>query len=119
LRNVLTYGKLTKDELREELVELTSRLSATYSDLAGQLQDQQRDYLSTYARSPGNSVAAKNREAQYYCEDLTRQIIGTRATINALVLARDLIVFLFLSKAPDIVPFPEIASFDADGMVTV
>ena len=119
MQNTNSYGKLTSEQLREELVELTSVLSAAYGELASLLMDQQRDYLSAYSRSPGSSVAAKNREAQYYTEDLTRQVIDKRAYINSIVLKRELAMFLLSNTRSNEVPFPTIADLDSDGLAVV
>ena len=116
MQNTLTYGQLTKKELLEELVELTSVLASAYGELALILQDQQRDYLQAYVRSPGNSVAAKNREAQHYTEELTRQLFDKRAYINSIVLKRELTMFLLSGAKSNEVPFPLIGSLDSEGL---
>ncbi len=118
MRTVNEYGSLTNDELREELVQITATLALEYKDMGAMLADQHRDFLNDYIRSPGGSVAAKNRDAQYNSMDVTSQIIGKRAVINGLVLCRDLITFLLLSKEPGAIPFPTIASFDEDGLAS-
>jgi hypothetical protein len=72
------------------------------------MADHQQDYLQAYSTSPGSSVAAKNRDAEYYTTDLSRQIMERRAQINSLVLVRDLIVFILLERQPGPVPFPDL-----------
>ncbi len=119
MRNVTTYNTLTLQEQREELVAITSALAAEYEHLGIALSDHQRDYLRDYAVSPGNSVAAKNREAQYANMELATEIFHMRAKINSLIICRDLLVFLLLSKQPDAIPFPDVAAMDAEGLATV
>lgn len=116
MRNVSTYGKLERDELQAELVEVTGALAEEYSSIGSDLADQHRDFLQDYVRSPGSSVAAKNREAQYNSMDITQQIIHSRAKINSLTLCRDLLVFLLISREPGAIPFPNVAAFDEEGM---
>jgi hypothetical protein len=82
------------------------------------MADHQQDYLQAYSTSPGSSVAAKNREAQYYTTDLTRQILERRAKINSLLLCRDLITFILLERAPGSLPFPELGHLDTDACTT-
>lgn len=117
MRNVTTYNKLTTEEMRDELVVVTSALAAEYEQLGVMLADQHRDFLEDYARSPGGSVAAKNRDAQYANQEVTKQIIIARAKVNSFTLCRDLLVFLLLSNEPGTVPFPVVADFDDDGLV--
>jgi len=119
VRNVNSYDKLTLDQLREELVVVTSALAASHEDLGGRLSHYHRDYLVAYAHSASSSVAGKNREAQYqYLED-GAQIIQERAKINSLVLCRDLLIFMVTSRLPGNVPFPTISQEDADGLAVV
>jgi hypothetical protein len=47
------------------------------------------------------------------------KIIQIRATINGLVLCRDLIVFILLSREPGVLPFPSIATEDSEGVATI
>ena len=112
-------GQATRDELRAELVQVTTALDSKYSELAVTMQDHQREYLSAYIKEPATSVAAKNRAAQYWCEDLTRQVIQQRAEINSIVLKRDLIVFLMMDEKPGAVPFPDLVSLDSEGLASV
>jgi hypothetical protein len=119
MHSTTTYGNLTEEELRFELVELTSVLSSAYGELSILLQDQQRDYLQAYSRSPGSSVAAKNREAQYFTEELTRQVFDKRAYINGIVLKRELSMFLLSGAKVNEVPFPTIGNLDNDSLAVV
>jgi hypothetical protein len=119
MRNVTTYNQLTEEEQREELVAVTSTLAAEYEHLGILLSDHQRDYLRDYATSPGNSVAAKNREAQYNNMELATEIFQMRAKINSLTLCRDLLTFLLISRLPGATPFPSVAAMDEEGLATV
>ena len=119
MRNVSDYSKMGTGDLKLELIELTAVLSSHYTDLAHALGEQQSDYLTAYAQSPGGSVSAKNREAQHYTLEWTRQIFEARANINSLVLARDLLVLLLNGTPPNPVPFPEIGRLDEDACSVV
>jgi hypothetical protein len=112
-------GQATRDDLRAELIQVTTALDGKYSELSITMQDHQREYLKAYVQEPATSVAAKNRAAQYWCEDLTRQIIQQRASINSIVLKRDLIVFLLIDDKPNVVPFPELVTLDSEGLGTI
>lgn len=88
------YSQLTDEQLRDELVVVFSHLFSAHRELGTLVSDQHRAYLEAYARSPGSSVAAKNREAQFQTQDESRDIIQLRALINSLTEARNLIVLL-------------------------
>lgn len=119
MRNVTTYDKLSTPELRTELVEVTSRLVAEYNDLGARVADYHRDYLTDYAQAAESSVAGKNRVAQHANLEAGARIVESRATINGLILCRDLLVFLALSREPGTLPFPSIANEDGDGVPTI
>lgn len=119
MRNVSTYDKLTNEELRAELVVVTSAVAAAYEDIGTRLSDYHRDYLMDYAQSASSSVAGKNREAQHNNMQAGGEIIHERAKINSLILCRDLLVFLSLSRQPGTVPYPAVAIEDSEGLPTV
>jgi hypothetical protein len=104
MRNVSTYSNLTMDELKEELVTVSAVLSAEYESLGMALADYHRDFLNDYASAPESSAAAKNRVAAYANQVAGSEIITVRARINALVLCRDLLVFLAGGQAPPTPP---------------
>lgn len=119
MRNVSTYDRLTKVELRHELVLVTESLVTNYNDLGARVSDYHRDYLMDYAHAAESSVAAKNRVAQHANLEAASKIIQIRATINGLVLCRDLLVFMLLSREPGVLPFPSIATEDSEGVATI
>lgn len=118
MQTTTTYGTLSPTELRDELVIVTAALAAEWTELGAICADQHADYLSAYARSPGASVAAKNREAEYNTVDQIRDIMNAQARMNNLTIRRDLLVFLLMAKAPGVVPFQP-AHFDSDWLATV
>ena len=118
MQPMTTYGKLTNDDLREELILVSAALATEWTELGAVCADQHSDYLSAYARSPGSSVAAKNREAEFNCADQTREIMNSQARMNNLTVRRDLIVFLLMSRAPGALPF-QAAHFDTDWLATI
>jgi len=117
MRNVTSYDTLTPDQLREELVSVTAVLTAEYESLGMNLSDYHRDYLTDYAQSPAGSVTGKNREAAYANMEMGREILFQRARVNSLTLARDLLVFLLISREPG--PVPMSAQMDDDGLPVV
>lgn len=119
MRNVNEYDKLTLEELRTELVVVTSALAAAYEDLGAMISDYHRDYLMSYAHSASSSVAGKNREAQHQHMEVGARIIQERSKINSLVLCRDLLIFMVTSRQPGATPFPAIAREDDDGLTVV
>jgi hypothetical protein len=118
VRNVAEYGSLGIGELRAELIQITGAIASKYESLGAALADQQQDYITAYVQSPGNSVAAKNREAEWNTQVQIRDIIESRATINSLTLCRDLLVFLLWGTRPDSLPFPQIVGMDEAGMAS-
>lgn len=119
MRNVSTYDRLTESELRSELVVVTSAVAAAYEDLGTRLSDYHRDYLMDYAQSASQSVSGKNREAQHNNMEAGSIIIQHRAKINSLILCRDLLVFMALSRTPGNLPYPTVATEDNEGLPTV
>lgn len=119
MRPVNTYDKLTNEELRSELVVVTSAVAAAYEDLGQYLAEYHRDYLMSYAQSPSSSVSGKNREAQHNNMEDGSKIIAERAKINSLILCRDLLTFMLLSREPGVLPFPSVAIEDDDGLAVV
>ena len=118
MRNVTEYPNLTDEQLKVELTEITSVLSTQYTDLGTMMANQHRDFLHDYIASPGGSVAAKNREAQYNNMETTVEIINTRSAINSLILCRDLLAFFLTGQVPGSVPFPQIATYDSEGLAS-
>lgn len=116
MRNVSTYNTLTEQELRDELVAVTSATAAAYEDLGTRLADYHRDYLADYAHSASQSVSGKNREAQHNNLEAGSHIIEKRAVVNSLILCRDLLTFLLLSRSPGVLPFPNVANEDGEGL---
>lgn len=119
MRNVSTYDTLTIEELRSELVEVTSVVAAAYEDLGGMLAEYHRDYLVQYAHSASSSVSGKNREAQYNNMEEGSNIINERSKISSLMLCRDLLVFMVTSRIPGSAPFPLVAVEDGEGLPVV
>ncbi len=119
MRNVSTYDSLTLEDLRTELVTVTSALAAAYEDLGAMISDYHRDYLMAYAQSASSSVSGKNREAQHQFQDDGAKIIQERSKINSLVLCRDLLIFMVTSRIPGATPFPLVARDDDDGLMVI
>jgi hypothetical protein len=94
------YGKMSDLQLRDQLVLVSHHLSYLHSELGFQSKEQHKAFLTEYIKSPGGSVAAKNREAEYNTREYTAEVISIRAQINDLTTNRDLIVFLLLARQP-------------------
>lgn len=103
-------------DLRKELIDVSANLANLHKELGFLSGEQHRGYLTEYIKSPGGSVSAKNREAEYNTRDITVDVIGCRAQIAELTTNRDLIVFLLLSVKPTLTWIP--AEFDGDGLLT-
>jgi hypothetical protein len=119
MRNVASYDTLDDQELRHELVLVTERIVAEYNDLGARVSDYHRDYLMDYAQAAESSVAGKNRVAQHANMEAASRIIQIRAMINGLILCRDLLTFILISKEPGTVPFPSIAQEDSEGVAVI
>jgi hypothetical protein len=89
LRDLTIYGKLLPDELCEELAEVTALLYSKFKELAATKSDYNREWYPIYFRSPGNSVAAKEREANYECLQLLDDIDTLEADIAALTAGKE------------------------------
>lgn len=113
------YGKLSHSELRSELVDVSAYLGHLHSELGYLSSTQHKQFLTEYIKSPGGSVSAKNREAEYNSREVTSEVISVRAQINEAVTNRDLIVFLLLSSQPAVAPHYPPAAFDDAGLLNV
>lgn len=80
---VTEYTRLPLKELLEELELMTSTLNSQVRDLTTAKEDYNRDYYTAYIRTPGSSVAAKDKEATYSCIELVNQISYIEAEIKA------------------------------------
>jgi hypothetical protein len=94
VRPITTYAKLDREELRDELCYIANALAAAYTDYTTVLTEERSDYLDAYARSPGSSVAAKEREAEYNTFHISREVAEAKAKIESLTVCRDLLVTL-------------------------
>lgn len=113
------YGKLSVTDLRAELVIISANLGHLHSELGYLSSEQHRQFLTEYIKSPGGSVSAKNREAEYNSREVTAEVISIRAQINEATTSRDLIVFLLLSNQPTQLSQYPPAVFDSDGLLNV
>jgi len=91
MRDTTTYGKLDHDELRDELVDVCAALVSAYIELGPLHADKARTYIEAYARSPGNSVAAKEREGDYATLDISNDLQIAELRIEALQIKKGLI----------------------------
>jgi hypothetical protein len=94
MRDTTIYGKLDDDELRDELVEVCAALVSAYNELGPLQADKSRTFIEFYARSPGNSVAAKEREADYHTLEINNDIQICELRIEALQIKRQLLEML-------------------------
>ena len=86
------YGRMSVSRLIEELEGITLTLSSRMRELGSLTQDYNNDFYPTYFRTPGNSVAAKEREANYQCLQHLNEIALVEADIRALTTLRDLLL---------------------------
>lgn len=94
------YGRLTRSELIEELFEVFNTLAARIKELGALTQDFNNEYFPSYFRSPGQSVAAKEKEADYNCLQIKNDIELCKADIDMLTACRDLLYFV-IPYAPE------------------
>ena len=91
MNDTTTYGKLSPSELRDELIEVCAALSAAYTELGPLHADKNRTWIEAYARSPGNSVAAKEREGDYATLDQSNDLKVVELRVEALKVKRELL----------------------------
>jgi hypothetical protein len=88
------YGRLSRTELIDELFEVVNTLAAKIKELGALQQDYNNEYYPTYFRAPGNSVAAKEKEAEYNSLPMLNDMALIRADIEVLTTCRDLLYFV-------------------------
>jgi hypothetical protein len=94
------YGRLTRLELIEELLEVINTLNGKMKELGALQQDYNNDYFPAYWRAPGNSVASKEKEAEYACLAMLNDMALIRADIDVLTSLKDLLYFV-IPYAPE------------------
>jgi hypothetical protein len=94
MRDTTTYGKLSPLDLKDELVEVCAALTAAYTELGPLYADKNRTWIEAYARSPGNSVAAKEREGDYSCLEIGNDLKVAELRVESLKVKQDLLKLL-------------------------
>jgi hypothetical protein len=94
------YGRLSRGELIEELFQVFNTLAARIKELGALQQDYNNEYYPSYYRAPGNSVAAKEKEAEYNSLQLMNDLALCKADIDMLTACRDLLYFV-IPYAPE------------------
>ena len=89
--DITTYGRLSKYELANELADVCNTLQAKMRELGALTQDYNNDYYVQYFRAPGNSVASKEREAEYACLQILNDRAVLEGEINALTVVKECI----------------------------
>lgn len=97
--DITTYGKLTKEELCSELADVTNTLQSKLRELGGLTQDYNNEFYPLYFRAPGNSVSAKEREANYGCLQMVNDLAVLDGEIKALTIVKECIETI-LTHAP-------------------
>lgn len=116
--DISLYPTLDTPQLYAELIEVSRILSYAHGELGVMMGDHHKDFLTKYIQAPGNSVAAKSRDAEYGTSELMREIINTRGQINSLTIQRDLIIFLLQGQKPsELLVYPP-ATADEEGRVS-
>ena len=88
------YGTAGVGELRDELLTLCDHLAAAHVILAGHVADRERTYWAFYNKSDGQSVSARDKEAQAETLAWTCWVIEDHGHINALITKIDLLRYL-------------------------
>jgi hypothetical protein len=86
------YGKLSKDELLQELGEVSATLASRLKEVGALQEDLNNSWYPAYAQSASGSVAAKEREAEFACLDLMNEKMMVQAEIAHLTVLRDCLV---------------------------
>lgn len=89
--DVTSYGKLTRSELVSELADVTNTLQSRLREYGATTEDYNSQFYAAYIRVPGNSVAAKERDANYDCLPVVNELALLDAEIKALTTIRDCI----------------------------
>lgn len=78
------YGKMNRQELADELYVLSDELRRRHIELGALTQDYNNDFYPEYFRAPGNSVTAKEKEANYKCLLLVNDLAVLNSEVHAL-----------------------------------
>jgi len=89
--DITTYGKMSRDELLNELADVTNTLQARLRELGGVTQDYNNEFYPLYFRAPGSSVTAKEKEANYGCLQLINDLAVLDGEIKALTVIKSCI----------------------------
>lgn len=92
--DILSYEQMTKDELKSQLIRVTRDLSYWYEELGQFTQDHRRAYLTAYIQSPGGSVAAKEKDAEFQTVDQANNVTDAEFRIESLTVTFSLLEIL-------------------------
>lgn len=87
-------GVMTQRELVDQLAQVTGNLESRIRELGGLTQDKNNDWYPAYFQAPANSVAAKEREAEFKCLPMINDMGMLQAEIDALTTIRDCIIVI-------------------------
>ena len=96
---VTEYGKLNVPQLLEHLELVSNSIANNIRELASVTDDYNVEFYNAYARAATNSVAGKEREAEYQCLQLINQKLHLTAELDALNTIRDLIQLILEYRA--------------------
>lgn len=87
--NITEYGRLSRADLITELCSVTNTLQSRIRELGGITHEYNITFYDAYAKEPGNSVAAKERAANFHCVPLLNDLADVEGEIKALTITRD------------------------------
>lgn len=91
---ITTYGKMSRGQLLNELGDVTSSLAGRIKELGALQADINNDWYPIYAREPSNSVAAKEKAANYACLAMLNDKEFLLAEIHWLTSAKECLMVM-------------------------
>jgi hypothetical protein len=96
MMEILKLEHMDRDELRVQIVRVTHDLVYWTEELGRFTQDHRRSFLTRYIQSPGGSVAAKEKDAEFGSLEESNMVIDAKARVDSLTITRDLIELLLI-----------------------
>lgn len=92
--DILQYEKMTEEELKWELIKVSHDLAYWYDEYGAAIQSHRRRYLTAYIQSPGGSVSAKEKDADFNTIEESNIVTDAQYRIESMVVTRDLLLVL-------------------------
>lgn len=99
MKNLTELARATKEELLSELCDHTNHLAGLYRSLSTTNHDFTIHWYNAYANAPTNSVAGKEREANYQCTEFLNEISHDEAEIKVFEKTIEVIMVLIDARS--------------------